>query len=427
MKIAMISEHASPLAAALGGADAGGQNVHVAQLSAGLARQGHQVRVYTRRDDPDLPERVSAAEGYTVVHVDAGPAERLPKDELLQYTGMFGRRLDADWRHERPEVAHAHFWMSGVAGQLAARRHRIPAVQTFHGLGVVKKRHQGARDTSMPARLRLETLIAREAAWVTASCTDEVFELRRMGRDRARISVVPCGVDLDRFCPQGAVAHRTERPRIVSVGQLVPRKGFDSIIEALSVIARAELVIAGGPAATQLGSDPEARRLRRLAEKFGVADRVHLVGAVAHDDMPALLRSADVVACTPWYEPFGIVALEAMACGVPVVATAVGGMLDTVVHDVTGLLVPAKKPRETAAAINGILRDSFLRESLGASGRDRARARYSWDRITTDMVRIYRRVADRAAGTASPAMSRTAGGSVGAGTTARRQTFPTVT
>lgn len=395
MKIAMVSEHASPLAGTLGGADAGGQNLHVAALSAGLARQGHKVEVFTRRDDPQQPERVTTPSGYTVVHVDAGPVEPLPKDELLQYMGQFGRYLDAKWARERPDVAHAHFWMSGIATQLAARRHRIPAVQTFHALGVVKQRHQRVDDTSPPDRLRLEMLVAREAAWVTASSTDEVFELRRLGRDRARISVVPRGVDLDLFSPDGPRAARSGRRRIVSAGRFVPRKGFDTLIKALRAIPSAELVIAGGPAAGDLADDPEACRLRRLADDLGVGDRVQLLGAVAHEEMPALLRSADVVASTPWYEPFGTVPLEAMACGVPVVASAVGGMLDTVVHDITGLLVPPKSPRDCAGAINTILRDAFLRDSLGASGRDRAKTRYAWDRITEDTLRVYRRITDR--------------------------------
>lgn len=204
MRIAMVSEHASPLAA-LGGADAGGQNVHVAELSAALARRGHDVEVYTRRDDPDLPDRVETEQGYTVVHVPAGPARQVPKDELLQYMGSFGCYLDQQWDRERPDIAHAHFWMSGIATQLAAKRRRVPTVQTFHALGVVKQRHQGHRDTSPAERLRLETRVARDATWVTAGCSDEVFELMRLGRDRLRISVVPCGVDVDRFT-------RTARP-----------------------------------------------------------------------------------------------------------------------------------------------------------------------------------------------------------------------
>jgi D-inositol-3-phosphate glycosyltransferase len=391
MKIAMVSEHASPLAA-LGGADAGGQNVHVAELSAALARAGHHVEVYTRRDDPGLPERVQTPQGFAVVHVPAGPAKQVPKDELLAHMGPFAQFLDTQWTAERPDVAHAHFWMSGIATQLAARHLNIPAVQTFHALGVVKRRHQGTADTSPADRLRLEALVAKSATWVAATCTDEVFELMRMGRSRSRISVIPCGVDLDLFSPDGPKAQRGDRHRIVTVGRFVPRKGFDDVIRALPAIPNTELVIVGGPDRSQLDSDPEAQRLRALAQELKVADRVCLYGSVAREEMPPILRSADVVACTPWYEPFGIVPLEAMACGVPVVATAVGGMLDTVVHDVTGYLVQPKRPDLLADAINVLMHEDFLRQSLGAAGRDRARARYSWDRVAADTQRVYDRL-----------------------------------
>lgn len=391
MKIAMVSEHASPLAA-LGGVDAGGQNVHVAELSAALSRRGHDVSVYTRRDDPDLPERVTTPQGYTVVHVPAGPAQQLPKDDLLTHMGPFAQYLDQQWRDDRPDVAHAHFWMSGLATQLATRHLDLPSVQTFHALGVVKRRHQGSQDTSPQERLKLEAMVARTATWVAATCTDEVFELMRLGRSRNRISVVPCGVDLDLFTPDGPKAERGARHRIVSVGRFVPRKGFDVVVRALPTIPDAELVLVGGPDRAHVEAEPEARRLRALAEQLGVSDRLVMHGAVARADMPALLRSADVVACTPWYEPFGIVPLEAMACGVPVVAAAVGGMLDTVVHDVTGRLVAPKRPAEVADAVNHLLHDAFLRQSLGAAGRDRARARYSWERVAADTERIYERL-----------------------------------
>lgn len=391
MKIAMVSEHASPLAT-LGGVDAGGQNVHVAALSAALARRGHQVTVYTRRDDATLPGKVVTPDGYTVVHVPAGPPEHIPKDQLLQYMGEFARFLDASWTEDRPDVVHAHFWMSGVASQLAARHLNLPAVQTFHALGVVKRRHQGVDDTSPSERIKLESMVARGATWVAATCTDEVFELMRLGRSRSRTSVVPCGVDVDLFTPDGPRSRRRAPHRVVSVGRLVPRKGFDLAIRALATVPNTELVIVGGPPRAQLGRDAEACRLRRLAEDIGVAGRVHLRGAVDRGDMPAILRSADVVACTPWYEPFGIVPLEAMACGVPVVASAVGGMLDTVVDDITGRLVPPQRPDLLADALNELLRDGFRRQSLGAAGRDRARSRYSWDRIAADTLRLYTRL-----------------------------------
>jgi D-inositol-3-phosphate glycosyltransferase len=392
MRVAMISEHASPLAH-LGGVDAGGQNVHVAELSAALARRGHDVAVYTRRDDPGLPECVETQHGYSVVHVPAGPARVLPKDQLLQYMYGFAHFLDAQWTGEPPDVAHAHFWMSGLATLRAARGHRIPTVQTFHALGLVKRLHQGVDDTSPDCRIGLETQVARGADWVAATSTDEVFELVRMGRARSRTSVVPCGVDTDAFSPDGPVAPRGDRKRIVSVGRLVPRKGFETLIRALPRIPGAELVIVGGPAAAALTHDPHAQRLRRLADRLGVADRVRLLGGITRAEMPAVLRSADLVACTPWYEPFGIVPLEAMACGKPVVATAVGGIRDTVVDDVTGRLVPPKDPGALAEAITPLLLDRRWREALGRAGRERARARYTWDRVAADTERLYEKVA----------------------------------
>lgn len=391
MKIAMVSEHASPLAPP-GGEDVGAQNVHVAELSAALARRGHDVTVYTRRDNRRSPQCVDTPQGYRVFHVPAGPAKPLPKDELLEYMGEFARCLDAQWSTDRPDIAHAHFWMSGVATQLAARAYQIPVVQTFHALGVVNRRHQGEQDTSPEVRIKLEKLVARNAAWVAATCTDEVFELSRMGRARSRISVVPSGVDLDAFCTDGPAAPKGGLRRIVAVGRMVPRKGFDTMIEALPSIPDAEYVIVGGPDASRLDDDPEVRRLRNLSQWYGVADRVKFTGSVARADMPALLRSADVLTSTPWYEQFGIAPLEAMACGVAVVASAVGGMRDTVVHDVTGLLVPPRRPKACAEAVSGILRDSFLRRSLGLAGRDRACARYSWDRVAADTLRIYERL-----------------------------------
>ena len=265
-------------------------------------------------------------------------------------------------------------------------------MQTFHALGVVEGRHRADRDGGDGPRLKLEKLVAKHATWIAATCTDELFELMRLGRPKARISVVPCGVDLSTFNTEGAVAQRGRAPRIVAVGRPLPAKGFDTVIEALPAIPDAEYVIVGGPNPDQLDADPEVRRLRALAAELGVGDRVRFTGAVDRADMPALLRAADVLTCTPWYESRGLVPLEAMACGVAVVAAAVGGMLDIVVHDVTGQLVPPGQPRALAEAVSRVLRDSFLRRSLGLAGRDRACARYSWDRVAADTLRIYDRL-----------------------------------
>jgi glycosyltransferase involved in cell wall biosynthesis len=388
VRIAMVSEHASPLAA-VGSVDAGGQNVHVESLARALARAGHEVTVYTRRDSADLPARVAMADGVVVQHLDAGPAEVLPKDDLLPLVGELSTALVARLAADVPDVVHAHFWMSGLAALGATDGSDIPVVQTFHALGTTKRRFQGAQDTSPPVRIRMERAIVRDADRILATSSDEVRELLQMGATRGRISVVPCGVDVEQFTPDGPVADRGESPRVLCVGRLVPRKGFDTVIRALAAVPEAELVIAGGPAADGLAEDPEAQRLLRLAERFGVADRVRLVGAVPRSDMPALLRSADLVVCTPWYEPFGIVPLEAMASGVPVVASAAGGFLDTVVDGATGMLVPPRRPDRLAAAMRKLLAEPFWREAYGTAGVDRARSRYSWDRSAAGTLAVY--------------------------------------
>lgn len=395
MRISMVSEHASPLAA-LGGVDGGGQNLHVTELSAALARKGHDVTVYTRRDSPDLMTSVQVPAGYRVVHVCAGPPRPIPKDDLLPYMNDFGRVLREHWSERPPDIVHAHFWMSGLAALRACDEIDVPVTQTFHALGIVKRRHQGTADTSPASRIRLERLIAQRVSMVAATCSDEVFELARMGVSRSRMSVVPYGVNVERFKPDGLRAPKYYRRRLVAVGRLVPRKGFDVAIAALSLLEDTELVIAGGPTGGHLAADQEAQRLQSYAERLGVAERVRMPGQVSRDVMPPLLRSADAVVCTPWYEPFGIVPLEAMACGVPVIAAAVGGLTDTVVDGVTGALVPPKSPESLADAVRRVLADRATEDAYGLAGCERARKRYSWDRIATDTLRVYDRVlADR--------------------------------
>ena len=407
MKIGMISEHASPLAT-LGEADAGGQNVHVAALAQRLAADGHTVDVYTRRDDPALPERVPLTDGVDVVHVAAGPPERLPKDELLRWMPEFGDDLAARFSDPdvRPDVLHAHFWMSGLAALRATRRSDrpgptvpvVPVVQTFHALGSVKRRYQGVADTSPTARIPLERTLCADVDLVVATCHDEVRELRRMGATEDRVRVVPCGVDLGVFTPsttRAGTADDAAPLRVLSLGRLVERKDVATVVEALARLGDhdppVELLVAGGPPLDELERDPEVRRLRALADRLGVADRVRFLGAVSHDEVPALLRGADVVACTPWYEPFGIVPLEAAACGLPVVASAVGGMLDTVVHDRTGVLVP---PRDPAAVADALVRlsDRRFRLRLGAAARVRAERQYGWAAVARQTAEAYAEV-----------------------------------
>ncbi|GII86729.1 glycosyl transferase [Sphaerisporangium siamense] len=378
----MVSEHADPLAA-VGGVDAGGQNVHVAGLAAALAALGHDVTVYTRRAAAHDPATIAMAPGVTVEHVPAGPPVPLAKDDLLPHMPAFADHLRRRWRASRPDVAHAHFWMSGVAALAAAEDLGVPVAQTFHALGTVKRRWQGSADTSPPERLAIERDVGRRAAAVIATCSDEVRELTAMDVPVDRITVVPCGVDLGLFRPDEAITHSEPGVRILSIGRLVPRKGVDTVIEALCHVPGARLVIAGGEP-----GDEDTPRLRALAAARGLATRVRLAGAVAREDVPALMRSAQVVVTVPWYEPFGMVPVEAMACGVPVVASAVGGHLDTVSG--CGMLVPPRRPRLLAAVLRDLLARPELRAALGASGVRRARSRYGWPRVAAQTESVYR-------------------------------------
>jgi glycosyltransferase involved in cell wall biosynthesis len=259
----------------------------------------------------------------------------------------------------------------------------------------VKRRHQGAKDTSPGARAIQESVIVHSADRILATASDELFELVRLGADRRRVSVIPCGVDLETFRPDGPAAPRCDGfQRVVVVSRLVERKGIGNAISALAAVPRCELMIAGGPSADRLDEDEEVRRFRQLARAEGVADRVHFLGALGHEHVPWLIRSADVVACVPWYEPFGMVALEAMACGVPVIASAVGGLVDTVVDGVTGVHVPPRRPDEVAQALRTLLGNPELRTAMGAAGLHRARRRYGWDVIAQATLTAYRGVCE---------------------------------
>src|ERR671929_1826568 len=337
------------------------------------------------------------APGVVVHHVDAGPAEPVSKDDMLVHMEPFAEELVRAWADDRPDVVHAHFWMSGHAALLAAREHPVPVVQTFHALGVVKRRYQGDKDTSPPERFEIERGLVRRADEIVATCTDEVFELVRLGAARRKLTVVPCGVDLALFSPDGPrEPRRAGRRRLLCVGRLVERKGIGNVIEALAEVPDAELVVAGGPPRERLADDPEAKRLGGVAERAGVADRVDLRGQVERADLPALVRSSDVVVCAPWYEPFGIVPLEAMACGVPVVASAVGGLVDSVVDGVTGVHVPPRRPDLLAAALQGLMADPERRREMGAAGVRRVRQRFSWSGVAGATLDVYRTLVDQA-------------------------------
>ncbi|SHN48028.1 Glycosyltransferase involved in cell wall bisynthesis [Cryptosporangium aurantiacum] len=372
-------------------------------LAAALAERGHEVVVHTRRVDPDAPERQRLPSGVVVQQIVAGPVRPIVEQELAPWLGEFGRALAAAWRDDRPDVVHAFSWASGLAASAARQQLRestlirngaaaapLPVVLTFTAFGAEQHRRQGPVDPGLANRIRLEVALARSVAAVIAGSDDEVEELARMGVPRERVTLVPPGVDVSRFTPYGPSAERTDAPRLVAVGDLTPSSGFDTVIAALRGLPGVELVIAG---TTSGDASEELERLRAGAEQLELADRVTFAHSAVRDPAArsALLRSADAVVCVPWHGPVGAgPVLEAMACGIPVVATAVGAVSDVVVDGVTGVQAPPRRPDQLATVIRGLLGDPVRCLGFGAAGADRARSRYEWARIAVDAERAYR-------------------------------------
>jgi hypothetical protein len=406
LRIALISEHASPLAAP-GSVDAGGQNIYVAHVARELAAVGHRVDVYTRRDDPALPAVARPWHGVRVLHVDAGPPRFVPKEQLLPHMPAFA---DAASRlvQERPPYAvlHANFFMSGWVGLALRLRFGVPLVTTFHALGLVRREHQREADQFPPARIDIERALALQSDRVIAECPQDADDLMRLyGTPPGRICTVPCGVDTTAFRPGDRDAARrrlglpADRFIVLQLGRLVPRKGIATVIEGLALMrpsrrGPAALVVVGGNSA---GPDerltPEIARLRGVARANGVDGQVHFVGRRDRADLRDWYLAADVFVTTPWYEPFGITPLEAMACGRPVIGSAVGGIRHTVADRLTGFLVPPKDPAALAERLDQLRADPALAAQMGRAGTDRVRRQFTWTHVARQLQALYAEVA----------------------------------
>ncbi|WP_344904520.1 glycosyltransferase [Actinomadura meridiana] len=394
LSIAQVSEHASPLAEDIGSTDAGGQNIYVRELSLALAAQGHHVTVFTRRTSPHQPARVRLAPRVQVIHIPAGPARQLPKEDLAPLMGDFGDQLALHWQEEPPDLVHAHYWMSGIAALAGTRRTAIPVVTTFHALGLERIAYHPTPHQTINERERVgsERAVGQVADAIIALTPEEVDYLTGPnGIPPSKITTIPVGVNLDRFTPHGDAFPRNDRLRVVTVGRMVPRKGVDTVIGGFAQVAEtfnAELLIAGGPAPDALSADPTVRRLRDRARRLEVDSRTEFLGRISHKRVPELLRSADIFVCAPHYEPFGTAALEAAACGIPVIASAVGGLKHHVHDGRTGLLIPAANPDALATALVSLLSSPRTRSNMGAAGAANA-DRFSWPVVTGQILGLY--------------------------------------
>ncbi|MFL6655720.1 MAG: glycosyltransferase family 4 protein [Sulfurifustis sp.] len=405
-RIAMISEHASPLAT-IGGVDSGGQNVYVAQLANRLAARGYQVDVYTRRDKETLPEVVKFINRVRVIHVKAGPPRPVPKEELLPYMDEFAEQMQSFCsRQRRPyDVVHANFWTSGVVAMTLKRAIGLPFAVTFHALGRVRRRHQGEADRFPEERAEYEERIIAAADCVVAECAQDREDLLELyDADPAKIRIVPCGFDTTEFWPidrrlaRREVGFDPDERIVLQLGRLVPRKGIDIAVRALARLARdhrvnARLVIVGGETDEPCPmANPEIARLTDVANAEDIAERVTFTGRRPRNVLRYYYNAADVFVTTPWYEPFGITPVEAMACGVPVIGSAVGGIKTTVRHGRTGFLVPPHDPDALAARIAEIFRDVDAARRMGVAGRERALRHFTWSQVAERMEAVYARV-----------------------------------
>ena len=392
-RVAMLSLHTSPLAP-LGGRESGGMNVYVREVARELAAAGVAVDVFTRRTDPVAPELQPLGSGARLVQIDAGPPARIEKEELRPYTGAFADGVEAFARREdaRYDVVHSHYWLSAEAGDELAARLRVPHVAMFHTLADAKQRAHAAEEPA--ARVDAERRLVHAVDCVVAASEHERDLLRSWYRVPAqRVAVIPLGVDLECFRPRD----RTEARRVLglsedvrtllAVGRIEPLKGFDLAIRALAAMReheRTQLLIAGGDERAA----PELARLRAVAEESGVLDAVRFVGAVPHERLHTYYNAADVVVMPSLYESFGLVAVEAMASGVPVVASRVGGLSATVEDGETGYLVRWRDPREFAARLDALLADDALRARLGRNAAHAMRA-YAWEAVASDLLDLY--------------------------------------
>ena len=399
MKIALVAQHATPLRPRAG-AGPDRDDIGLSELTRELATHGHQVTVFTQKHQPDLPDQAELHAGVRIRHINAGP---VPADsdqgdaDLLQRVPAFSGPLRSSWERERPDVVHALRWTSGLAALAAARDLGIPVVQEFSSLGVIERRDRVRADGAAAARIRLEPAIGRSAAAVVATHSAEASDLANLGVHRSSIRVVPWGVDTDTFSPEGPVAQRNGRPRLLTAADLNERAPLETLLRALSRVLGAELLVVGGPERVDLPHDSANVSLAAFAGTLGVSDRVIFTGKVDHREMPGLLRSADLVVSTCQYEPSGTTSLQAMACGTPVIAPPVGGHVDAVVDGTTGILIPPGRPALLAQRIRQLLAHPMLIEAYGVAAADRAKSRYSWDRIAGETLAVYDRAIGQAA------------------------------
>jgi D-inositol-3-phosphate glycosyltransferase len=393
LRIAVITAHTSPLDRP-GGNKAGGLNVYVLELARELVRLGCEVDIFSRAASLDVPLITEVEAGLRVIHLEAGPARPLSPEAVYRWLDDFEEALleFAAAEAKTYDLVHSHYWLSGLVGENVKRVWGVPHVTMFHTMGEIKNR-ASQDENEPPLRIEGESLVVRGVERIICATEQEKSLLVSLyGADPSKIQAIPLGVDLGRFRPldkesaRAELGFRNERI-ILFVGRIEPLKGVDILINAAAMLESdvdCSVLIVGGDES----SASRIEELQGLARDLGIDHRVAFVGAVDHDSLPLFYNAADICVVPSHYESFGLVAVEAMACGVPVVASRVGGLMGTVKDGETGYLVPWLCPEPFAERIEMLLENDSLRRNLGDSARE-AVDRFRWENVAGRIFDIY--------------------------------------
>jgi D-inositol-3-phosphate glycosyltransferase len=410
LRIAMISYHTCPLAT-LGGKDTGGMNVYVRDLTRQIGRMGIQVDVFTRSQDEHVPHVLhNLGYGNRVVHIPAGPEIPLPKEELVSYIPEFveGIRKFATSKYLHYDLIHSHYWMSGLAAEELKAEWQTPVLHMFHTLGLMKQRvARTAGEVEGEFRLSGERKVLEKADRIVAATPAEYAQLQWLYQaDMRKVVVIPPGVDLSRFYPipkdeaKEFIGIPPCDQMLLFVGRIEPLKGLDTLLEAIAMMRTWRefdhrplclSIIGGDPGVSDEEMTEEMNRIHDLHHQFGVSDIVTFLGKRSQDTLPYYYSAAEAVVLPSHYESFGMVALEAMACGTPVVASQVGGLAFLVQDGETGFTVPVSEPHALADRLCTLIIDQDLRRKMGVQAAEFARG-YGWTIIAERILQLYKQM-----------------------------------
>ena len=403
-KIAFISDHASPLAT-LGGVDSGGQNVYVAELPKHLTELGYEIDIFTRKES-SIDTVINWQPGIRVIHIKAGPVAIIAKEELLCYMDEFTSNMAQFIAQENIcyDLIHANFFMSALVASRLKEKFGIPYTVTFHALGLVRQLHQKEMDKFPASRISIEKAIVRDADQLIAECPQDKEDLmQHYGADEKKITIIPCGFSNKEFYPiEKATARKIlnlpqHEKILLQLGRMVPRKGVDNVIKAISKIKSSlhtvHLIIVGGDTDTADPKlTPEIARLIDVAKKANVQSRITFVGRKTRDVLKYYYAAADLFITTPWYEPFGITPLEAMACGTPVIGADVGGIKYSIADGKTGFLVPPDDPQALAEKIEQALSCTQALATMGRNCIQRVNKLFTWRHVAVCCDVLYNEI-----------------------------------